>query len=485
MQSTGRSLKLEIKYLDDVHCNVECDSSTAQELSDFFTFEVPGARFMPAVRNKVWDGKIRLFNQVTRTIFAGLTNYIVDFCRVRNYDCIVESKLRSNVQFDENDVNDLAQSVGLTLEPRDYQKRAIAHAISNKRCLLLSPTASGKSLVIYMLARYYPGKKLIVVPTTSLVHQMASDFSEYGYEDEVQKITAGATKEITNEITVTTWQSIYKLQRKWFDQFSVVIGDEAHLFKAKSLTNIMSKLNNTPYRFGFTGTLDGSQTHRLVLEGLFGPVERVTTTSDLIKNEYLSNLKINICILDHTDKNKQSVARANYRDEIDYIVGCAARNDFLINLCNELKGNSLLLYALVEKHGKPLHNLAQQLDRPVFFVHGGVSGEDRDQIRGIVETENKALIIASYGTFSTGVNIRRISNVVFASPSKSKIRVLQSIGRGLRTAEDKDSVRLFDVVDDLRKGKWINFTLRHYTERLKIYNDEQFPYKIHSYKLKE
>jgi len=476
---------IEILYLDDVHCKVECDSSTAQELSDFFTFEVPGARFMPTVRNKVWDGKIRLFNAVTRTTYAGLVNYIVDFAKVRNYDCIVESKLASGVSFSNEDVDDLAQSVGLTLEPRDYQKRAIAHAISNKRCLLLSPTASGKSLVIYMLARYYPGKKLIVVPTTSLVHQMASDFSEYGYEVEVQKITAGATKEITNEITVTTWQSIYKLQRKWFDQFSVVIGDEAHLFKAKSLTSIMSKLNNTPYRFGFTGTLDGSQTHRLVLEGLFGPVERVTTTSDLIKNEYLSNLKINICILGHTDKNKQSMARANYRDEIDYIVGNAARNDFLINLCNELKGNSLLLYALVEKHGKPLYDLAQQLDRPVFFVHGGVSGEDRDQIRGIVEKENKALIIASYGTFSTGVNIRRISNVVFASPSKSKIRVLQSIGRGLRTAEDKDSVRLFDVVDDLRKGKWINFTLRHYTERLKIYNDEQFPYKIHSYKLKE
>ena len=288
---------IKISYLDDVHCKVECDASVAQELSDFFTFDVPGAKFMPAVRNRVWDGKIRLFNQVTRTIYVGLTNYIVDFCRVRNYDCIVESKLTSSVQFDENDVNDLAQSVGLTLEPRDYQKRAIAHAISNKRCLLLSPTASGKSLVIYMLARYYPGKKLIVVPTTSLVHQMASDFSEYGYEDEVQKITAGATKEITNEITVTTWQSIYKLQRKWFDQFSVVIGDEAHLFKAKSLTSIMSKLNNTPYRFGFTGTLDGSQTHRLVLEGLFGPVERVTTTSDLIKNEYLSNLKINTILL--------------------------------------------------------------------------------------------------------------------------------------------------------------------------------------------
>ena len=477
---------IQLKYANELHIKVECEPAYAQELSDYFTFDVPGAKFMPAVRKRHWDGKIRLFNSVTRTIYAGLTNYIVDFCNARGYPVEVDKKLTTRAIFEDSEVDDLAKSIQLTLEPRDYQKSAIAHAVRNRRCLLLSPTASGKSLIIYMLCRHYATmKKLIVVPTTALVHQMASDFEEYGYSKEVQKITAGADKEIVHEITVTTWQSIYKLPKKWFKQFNVIVGDEAHLFKAKSLTNIMSKLDDTPYRFGFTGTLDGSQTHRLVLEGLFGPVEKVTTTSDLIKNEYLSNLKINICILDHTDKNKQSVARANYRDEIDYIVGSTARNDFLINLCNELKGNSLLLYALVEKHGKPLHNLAQQLDRPVFFVHGGVSGEDRDQIRGIVETENKALIIASYGTFSTGVNIRRISNVVFASPSKSKIRVLQSIGRGLRTAEDKDSVRLFDVVDDLRKGKWINFTLRHYTERLKIYNDEQFPYKIHSYKLKE
>ena len=148
-----------------------------------------------------------------------------------------------------------------------------------------------------MLARHYPMKKLIVVPTTGLVHQMASDFAEYGYVDEVHKITAGASKEIESNITVTTWQSIYKMQRKWFEQFKVVIGDEAHLFKAKSLTNIMSKLVQCPYKFGFTGTLDDTQTHRLVLEGLFGPVEKVINTSDLIKQKYLANLKINICIL--------------------------------------------------------------------------------------------------------------------------------------------------------------------------------------------
>ena len=143
------------------------------------------------------------------------------------------------------------------------------------------------------------------------------------------------------------------------------------------------------------------------------------------------------------------------------------------------------MYSLVEKHGKELYRLAQDLDKNVFFVHGGVSGVDRDEIRGIVEKENDALIVASYGTFSTGVNIRRLSNIVFASPSKSKIRVLQSIGRGLRTADDKDTTRLFDIVDDLRWRKWTNFTLKHYGDRLKIYNDEQFQYRIYKYTLKD
>jgi superfamily II DNA or RNA helicase len=275
------------------------------------------------------------------------------------------------------------------------------------------------------------------------------------------------------------------MPRKWFEQFQVVIGDEAHLFKAKSLTSIMSKLTNCPYRFGFTGTLDDSQTHKLVLEGLFGPVEKVVSTSELIEQKHLAELKINICILDHTSKNKTQMARASYRDEVNYIIGNKTRNDFLIDLCKELRGNTLLLYALVEKHGKVLYDMAQQLDRPVFFIHGGVSGDDRNEVRAIVEKEDKALIVASYGTFSTGVNIRKLDNIVFASPSKSKIRVLQSIGRGLRRSPDGVGCRLYDIVDNLSKGKWVNYTARHYQERVKLYNDEQFPYKVFTYTLKE
>tara|TARA_B100000676_G_scaffold313271_1_gene392898 strand:+ start:2032 stop:3465 length:1434 start_codon:yes stop_codon:yes gene_type:complete len=476
---------IQLKYANELHIKVECEPAYAQELSDYFTFDVPGAKFMPAVRKRHWDGKIRLFNSVTRTIYAGLTNYIVDFCNARGYPVEVDKKLTTRAIFEDSEVDDLAKSIQLTLEPRDYQKSAIAHAVRNRRCLLLSPTASGKSLIIYMLCRHYATmKKLIVVPTTALVHQMASDFEEYGYSKEVQKITAGADKEIKHEITVTTWQSIYKLPKKWFKQFNVIIGDEAHLFKAKSLTNIMSKLDNTPYRFGFTGTLDGSQTHRLVLEGLFGPVEKVTTTADLIEKKNLADLKINICVLKHTKENRTAQARAKYRDEINYLVDSASRNEFIINLCKVLEGNSLLLFNFI-RHGQELFDMAKALNKNCHFVYGGVKGEERNEIREIVESDSNALIVASYGTFSTGINIKNLHNIIFGAPSKSKIRVLQSIGRSLRTHESKDKSKLYDIVDDLQKGKWINYTLKHYGERVKLYNEEQFEYSIYSYNLKE
>ena len=476
---------IQLKYANELHIKVECEPAYAQELSDYFTFDVPGAKFMPAVRKRHWDGKIRLFNSVTRTIYAGLTNYIVDFCNARGYPVEVDKKLTTRAIFEDSEVDDLAKSIQLTLEPRDYQKSAIAHAVRNRRCLLLSPTASGKSLIIYMLCRHYATmKKLIVVPTTALVHQMASDFEEYGYSKEVQKITAGADKEIKHEITVTTWQSIYKLPKKWFKQFNVIIGDEAHLFKAKSLTNIMSKLDDTPYRFGFTGTLDGSQTHRLVLEGLFGPVEKVTTTADLIEKKNLADLKINICVLKHTKENRTAQARAKYRDEINYLVDSASRNEFIINLCKVLEGNSLLLFNFI-RHGQELFDMAKALNKNCHFVYGGVKGEERNEIREIVESDSNALIVASYGTFSTGINIKNLHNIIFGAPSKSKIRVLQSIGRSLRTHESKDKSKLYDIVDDLQKGKWINYTLKHYGERVKLYNEEQFEYSIYSYNLKE
>jgi superfamily II DNA or RNA helicase len=285
---------------------------------------------------------------------------------------------------------------------------------------------------------------------------------------------------------ISTWQSLYKLPKKYFEQFDVVIGDEAHLFQAKSLISVMDKLSECPYRFGFTGTLDGTQTHKLVLEGLFGRVEQVTTTSELMEQKHLAELTIKAILLDYEDETKKVVSKLKYQDEMDFLVRNPARNNFIKNLALSLEGNTLLLFQYVDKHGKVLYDMIKSeiKDRKVFFVSGEIDGAERENIRGIVEKEKNAIIVASFGTFSTGVNIRNLHNVIFASPSKSRVRNLQSIGRGLRKSDTKDSSTLFDIADDCSWKTKQNHTLKHFVERIKIYNEEKFNYKIYNVKLK-
>jgi len=320
---------------------------------------------------------------------------------------------------------------------------------------------------------------LIIVPTTSLVEQMASDFVDYGWSaKQIHKIYSGHDRETHKPVVISTWQSLYKLPKKFFKDYGVVFGDEAHLFKAKSLTNIMEKLTDCPYRFGFTGTLDGTQTHRLVLEGLFGKAEKVITTKELMDSDTLAKLNVVCLLLKHKEEESKSIKDSNYADEIQYLISHDRRNKFLFNLCDTLKGNTLLLYQMVEKHGMVLYKLCQKLDRDLHFVYGGVDAHEREKVRRLTEKSNKSLIIASYGTFSTGINIKNINNVIFASPSKSRIRVLQSIGRGLRKSETKNDVTLYDISDDLSYKNKKNFTLRHFEERINIYNEEEFDYRI-------
>jgi len=326
------------------------------------------------------------------------------------------------------------------------------------------------------------------VPTTSLVEQMYSDFKSYGYDSETNchKQYAGKDKNTDKFLTITTWQSIYNREPEYFEQFDFVLGDEAHQFKAKSLATIMSGLTETKYRIGCTGTLDGTQTHKLVLEGLFGAVLKVITTKELIDNKQLADFKIKCLILKHPEEACKQARSWDYQSEIEYIVMNAQRNAFIKNLVLSLKGNSLVLFQLVEKHGKELFKLidAEKGSRKVFFVYGDTDVEVRESIRAITEGESDAIIVASYGTFSTGINIRNLHNVIFASPSKSRIRNLQSIGRGLRKGDNKESAVLFDISDDFRIGKFTNFTLKHFVERVKIYEEEKFTYKFYNIELK-
>jgi superfamily II DNA or RNA helicase len=474
--------KIQIEKLDEVYNKIHCDPSIGYELNDYFTFDVPGAKFMPAYRNKFWDGKIRLFNALTCTLYGGLNRYVEEFAKSRNYEVEYTTDFSSE-EFSLKEAKDFVEKIKPTIQPRDYQLEAFVHAVRERRALLLSPTASGKSFIIYLLTRYYNARTLIIVPTTSLVSQLASDFNDYGFVSDkfVHRIFAGQDKQTDKQITISTWQSIYKLPKEYFQQFDVVIGDEAHLFKAKSLTSILTKLDNCKYRFGFTGTLDGSQTHKLVLEGLFGAVRKVTTTSELIEQKHLADFKIKCIVLSYPDEVRQMIARsADYQAEVDYLVRSEARNNFIKNLTLSLEGNTLLLFQFVEKHGKVLYEMVKKEagDKKVFYVSGEVDGDEREEIRKIVEKEKDAIIVASYGTFSTGVNIRNLHNVIFSSPSKSKVRNLQSIGRGLRKSDSKDSATLYDIADDMIWKQKKNYTILHFMERIKIYNEEKFPYKI-------
>ena len=324
-----------------------------------------------------------------------------------------------------------------------------------------------------------------MVPTVSLTQQMYTDFQEYSDEWDVEKnchiISAGKEKETDKPIVISTWQSIYGMPKDYFEGFEFMVGDEAHLFKAKSLTTVMSKLKNCRYKFGTTGTLDDTQTHKLILEGLFGSVFNVTQTKDLIDAGYLSEFSIKALILNYSEELKAASKGFSYQDEMDFLVRHPKRNRFIRNLALDQKGNTLLLFQFVEKHGKILYNIIKEKaenNRKVFFVHGGVDGSDREEIRKITEEEVDAIIVASFGTFSTGINIRNLHNIIFASPSKSKIRNLQSIGRGLRKGDNKTEAVLFDIADDLSYKTYTNYTLKHFKERISQYNEQQFKYSM-------
>ena len=486
---------ISIEKINNVHIRVYTEDGIAQELSQFFTFEMPGARFTPQYRARLWDGKIRMFDLHRKTLYVGLLKYLLDFAERNDYEVKFLNQVDDKTPIDINQLWEFAKwlnlhSRGEPIEIYDYQIDAVYHALSDERRILLSPTSSGKSLIIYTTMRWHleHGRKcIIVVPTTSLVEQLYSDFEDYscvnGWKTgkHCQKLYSGFPKEFTSDVLITTWQSIVKQPTSWFKQFDVIFGDEAHTFKAKSLTTIMEKLTECRYRVGTTGTLDNTKVHKLVLEGVFGPVHKVISTKQLMDSGRVAKLKITGLLLKYDDITRQIVYKSTYPEEMDFIVKHESRNKFIRNLTLSCEGNTLVLFQYVEKHGKVLYEMIKDKvheKRKVFFIYGGTDTEAREAARKLMEHETDAICIASFGVFSTGINIPSIENVIFASPSKSKIRNLQSIGRGLRLKDGKTHCNLFDIADDFQRKSWKNHTLGHFAERLKIYSEEQFDYKI-------
>ena len=489
MQLSGENSRLEFDIIihkkDDVYSQIECERSITKELNEYFSFDVPGAKFMPSFKNRLWDGKIRLFDIRNNQIYVGLSEYIYKFATAKKYT--ISGGVRTPLEIDNNTVKSFIDGLKSTVTIRDYQLDAVQHSIRNGRCILVSPTASGKSFIIYILIRYYQqilenSHILLLVPRSSLVEQMYTDFQDYGWDSEkyCHRIYAGKDKTSPKLVHISTWQSIYQLPKKHFEKYKVIIGDEVHTFAAKSLKTVMHKTTDCPYKFGLTGTLDDAESHHLVLEGLFGSVKKVTTTKQLMDSKQISDLKIIGIVLTYS---KNECIIREYNKEIKFITEHPQRNNLIRNLSIDLKGNTLVLFSLI-KHGQLLHELIKEradVNRKTFFVFGGTNSETRENIRKIVEQERDAIVVASFGVFSTGINIRNLHNIIFASPYKSRIRNLQSIGRGLRIHESKVTARLYDIADNFNNN---NHTIKHFIKRIGIYNQEEFDYEIIKINLK-
>lgn len=474
-----------VHKLNEVFLKIKTENSIKQELSDAFSFYAENYRFHPSYRQKFWDGKVRLYNIGKSTLFVGLLNNLIEFAELRNYT--IEINYTEETDYTPENFTSFIDNLSIPFPLRDYQINSIEYIAKHKRGIICSPTGSGKSATIYGIIKYINKPTLLVVPNITLITQMYNDLISYGYnKDDIYCISAGINKkDITTKLVISTWQSIYTMPKNWFSRYEVAIVDECHLAKAKSITGIMNKMETCQYRIGTTGTLDDITANKLTLTGEFGPVYNATTTAKLIEKDQLSKLKIKIIKLLYNDETCKLASKFNYNDEREFITQNKERNVFLCKLAIKCaaRGNTIILFNTLEQ-GNLIYNTLKHTNNETYYIAGNIKKEAREQIRQYMTIANNVILVASYGTCAAGINIPNIQNIIFASPSKSKIRVLQSIGRGLRLAKDKLECVVYDIIDFLQYKKHINFSMAHGVERLKIYDTQKFDYSMHEYNIK-
>jgi superfamily II DNA or RNA helicase len=493
---------------------VRLETSQAIESHVFHSFRFTNnkLRYHPKVKARLWDGYINLFNIRSKLIYLGLIEDLVFFFKENEYTYSFSFSKENN--FNADLLQDTYSLIDDNFELFDHQKQAIEFALKANRGIIISATGSGKSLIMYTLAMYYllnnSKKILIIVPRTQLVKQLANAFMEYhkGDKEEFGKsfelIYSGTDKNPDSSIVFSTWQSLHQNPKEFFEDYDVVMFDEAHMAKAKCLTSIMEKCENTKFKFGFTGTLSNeneeSEIDELVLKGLFGKVETVSTNKELMDKNILTEALIYLIRLKYTDKqvcNKIMNGDKEIKDikdyktkrkklfdaENEYIINSDERNKYLLELALSRRGNTLVMFQFVEKQGKLIYNLlknvSEKYGKDVYYVHGNVSVNERERIRQLVEERDNLIVVRSYGTTSTGLDFKNIHHIIFASAFKSRITMKQTIGRGLRKHKTKDKLYVYDLGDDFsleRKTK--NFLFSHFLERVKMYKDEKFKLKL-------
>lgn len=475
--------------IDEVYCSVDADYDIFQELAEALTFEIPKKQFHPLVQAGQWDGKIRLLNRMNHLMYGGLIEYASLLAREMGYEVEIDSAYAEN-PFSEAEAEEFFKTLDLPFDPYDFQANAFIHCIQHKKALILSPTSSGKSLLMYLILSFLKVKTLLVVPGIGLAKQLAKEIKGYGYKGDIHQVMGGTEKNSDALLTIAVWNSIYKLPKKYFTQYEVLIADEVHRFDSKSLKTLMEKTTTIEYKIGVTGSLQETKTHQLTLIGMFGPIMKTISTREMIDRGLASEAEIRIIVFTYPTEDTQDLPfKRSYEDEIKFIISHPLRNRFIVNLANSLPGNGMILFRRVEKHGKVIYDLLQAAGKKkVHFIHGGTDGDQREAIRSIMEQEDDVIALASDGTTATGTSINNIQWMMKVNPIKSVINNKQSIGRGLRKDGKENKIQYYDLADELPPtvgGREKGYLHSHLVERLKIYVKEKFPFKIHKIKLEQ
>jgi len=479
------------------------DDATSLELEQLnisLTKRIESWRFNPLVKKGVWDGYITYIKD-DKWIPAGLWKEVMDICKEYRFELKINgiSELFDrgiNQESFQNWVDDFFEDSDIT--PRDYQVEAAYNILKFRKCLSELATSAGKTLisfltVAYILEKQKAEKILFIVPNVSLVIQASEDFADYNYRNQVnikiQQIYSGQKIRAGRNVVIGTYQSLIKKKAEYFDQFDAVIIDETHKAKSQSIKTILSKCKNADYRYGLSGTIPKSGTlDRLTLMAYTGPLITEVSANFLQTEGYIANCRVKVIEMDYATEGAKNAfkemafnkyeSKDVFKFEQNYVINSPGRLNFICNIISRVRGNSLVLFHRIEHGQKIYEKLRQESDKTIYYVDGGTDKDIREEYKKKMEAGDEVVIVASYGTFSTGISIKKIHNIFFTESFKSEVIIRQSIGRGLRQHESKDSVTIIDFVDDISSPDWDNYLIRHAKARQKIYREQKFKYDI-------
>lgn len=476
---------VKIKYYNNVYFEIITQSdSVLKKIKKYLTYEIT------SFKNNGKSQICLLYKD--RFVYCGLIFDFLDFLEETRIEYELIGSLIKKNSFNIDVFNKFIDSLKLIYELTEYQKQAIITTLQNKRQVILSPTSSGKSLLIYVLALSYIAtrknnkKVLIIVPSVGLVNQIYADFCNYSSKNEKINISK-LVKKISGEekskefgdynIIISTWQSAHKWSKETFEEFDMILYDECHGSKANVSIDIM-KRSNAEYKIGLTGTLSNdtdSELSEATIQGLFGQVLTATTYEELLDMDFITPCEIRVLNL----KYEREMTKLTYQEECDYLSINAPRLTIILKLLVSLKGNTLVLFKNVE-YGKLIFGLISKYKK-CYYIDGSVKAEEREHIRFQIENDDNCVLVASFGTTSVGVSIKNLHNLVFAQGLKSRIKIIQSIGRMLRKHKSKIVSYVYDIVDIIKyddEYRKYSYAYSHSRKRREYYDFLKFPVNI-------